>query len=65
LIRKKGQVSREEMYRVFNMGIGMIAILDPARYAEFTELAKQDFPIIGYLKEGSGQAVLDFEGSQP
>ena len=27
MIQQKGQISRLEMYRVFNMGIGMIAII--------------------------------------
>ena len=30
LIQKKGRVSEEEMYRVFNMGIGMVIICNPS-----------------------------------
>jgi len=29
MIRKLGKVNREEMYRVFNMGIGMVIIVPP------------------------------------
>jgi len=29
LIREKGKISEEEMYRVFNMGIGMVIVCDP------------------------------------
>jgi phosphoribosylformylglycinamidine cyclo-ligase len=29
LIRQKGKISQEEMYRVFNMGIGLVLIVDP------------------------------------
>ena len=29
LIQKRGGINQEEMYRVFNMGIGMIAVVAP------------------------------------
>lgn len=34
LIQKGGVVARDEMFRTFNMGIGMIVVLDPSRAAE-------------------------------
>jgi phosphoribosylamine--glycine ligase/phosphoribosylformylglycinamidine cyclo-ligase len=63
LIQEKGRVSREEMYKVFNMGIGMIAIMDSNRHAEFQEHVGSMVPSIGYLKTGTKQAVMDFSGS--
>jgi phosphoribosylformylglycinamidine cyclo-ligase len=29
-IRKRGRVARDEMYGTFNMGLGMILVVDPA-----------------------------------
>jgi len=43
LIAARGQVAPEEMYRVFNMGIGMVAIVPPdAAGAAIAALAAQD-----------------------
>ena len=33
-IQKAGRISDEEMYRVFNMGLGMVAVCDPERAVE-------------------------------
>jgi phosphoribosylformylglycinamidine cyclo-ligase len=30
LIRKRGRIADDEMYGTFNMGLGMILVLDPA-----------------------------------
>jgi phosphoribosylformylglycinamidine cyclo-ligase len=34
LIARRGHVSREEMFHVFNMGVGMVLLVDPAREGE-------------------------------
>jgi phosphoribosylformylglycinamidine cyclo-ligase len=31
LLQRAGDVERGEMYRVFNMGVGMVAVVDPER----------------------------------
>jgi phosphoribosylformylglycinamidine cyclo-ligase len=36
-IREVGNVDRQEMYRVFNMGVGMVAVVPPDRAAEIEE----------------------------
>lgn len=62
LIQKKGSVPLAEMYRVFNMGIGMLVAMDPGRYAEFAACAAGDFPVVGLLTAGRGQAHLSGRG---
>ena len=42
LIQEKGNISTEEMYRVFNMGIGMIAIVDKSEVAAIFKLPFQN-----------------------
>ncbi|MCH2174755.1 MAG: phosphoribosylformylglycinamidine cyclo-ligase [Lentisphaeria bacterium] len=56
LIEEKGKVSEQEMYRVFNMGVGMMLILPAEHVDEVCELATQTgFPIakIGEITSGS------------
>ena len=58
LIQKKGGVSWDEMYRVFNMGLGMVLVCSPANLdkikgvipealvvGEVVETKKSDFKI--------------------
>ncbi|MGI8889749.1 MAG: phosphoribosylformylglycinamidine cyclo-ligase [Chthoniobacterales bacterium] len=56
LIQDRGRVPRDEMYQVFNMGIGMVAIVSPkdAR-ALATQLRAK---IIGRIERGSGTVQL-------
>jgi len=59
LIQQKGNISTEEMYRVFNMGIGMIAIVDKSSVANFqSSLAEPTF-VIGELIEGERKVILN------
>jgi len=54
LIRERGGISWDEMYRVFNMGIGMIAIVDADRVDEVQAAIPEPTYIIGALREGRG-----------
>ena len=61
LIRRAGNVKDEEMYRVFNMGLGMIMITTPA--AVETVLAKLKRAgckagVVGRIAEGKGEVQL-------
>ena len=50
LIQKEGKISDEEMYRTFNMGIGMVLVVRPDKIKQIIdELNQMDFPsyIIG------------------
>jgi phosphoribosylformylglycinamidine cyclo-ligase len=59
LIQQKGNIPTEEMYRVFNMGIGMVAIVDRSQAAAFqTSISEQTF-VIGELVNGERKVILD------
>jgi len=49
-------VAEEEMYRAFNMGVGMILVVDDADVE--TVLSKTDGYLIGEIKEGARKAVM-------
>lgn len=52
-IQKRGGISDSEMFRVFNMGIGMIAIISP----EQAEQLPTEYPIVGKMIAGTGVAI--------
>ena len=55
LIQKEGNISNEEMYRTFNMGIGMILVVSPDETEQIiNELNQMDFPsyLIGRIVKG-------------
>ncbi|MEP7286044.1 MAG: phosphoribosylamine--glycine ligase [Chloroflexota bacterium] len=53
LIQTTGDVSEAEMYRVFNMGLGMLAIIPPDQKA----LLSGDVYLVGEIIAGSGVAI--------
>jgi phosphoribosylformylglycinamidine cyclo-ligase len=57
-IQRNGNLDRKEMYQVFNMGIGMVAIVSPrdAKRAMSILRAKR----IGRVERGSGKTILSF-----
>ena len=56
LVQQRGGIEREEMYRVFNMGIGMVAVVSPVDLADLRGLVGEDLPVIGYLERRPDQA---------
>jgi phosphoribosylformylglycinamidine cyclo-ligase len=60
LIQKKGDVDREEMFHVFNMGIGMVMVCSPEKVSEITK-ALPEAKIIGEIvkQEGEQWVVID------
>ena len=57
LIQKTGNIPERDMYNTFNMGIGMVLIVDAARVdAVMDELAKsgEEPAVIGKIVEGTG-----------
>jgi phosphoribosylamine--glycine ligase/phosphoribosylformylglycinamidine cyclo-ligase len=58
LIQQKGNIATEEMYRVFNMGIGMVIIVDEANSAEVQKLIPESTFIIGGLVKGEKKVRL-------
>ena len=60
-IEEQGQVDHEEMYRVFNMGIGyvlMVAKEDAEETMAILAANNQPSIIVGEIVEGSGKSVL-------
>jgi phosphoribosylformylglycinamidine cyclo-ligase/phosphoribosylamine--glycine ligase/phosphoribosylformylglycinamidine cyclo-ligase len=58
LIQQKGNITTDEMYRVFNMGIGMVAIVDKDAVAEVQKLIPEETWRIGTLVSGSRKTIL-------
>ncbi|QLG27038.1 phosphoribosylformylglycinamidine cyclo-ligase [Halorarum halophilum] len=58
-VRKRGNVSDEEMHRTFNTGTGFVAALDPE---DAERLASEtDGRVIGRVEEGEGVAIRGME----
>jgi phosphoribosylformylglycinamidine cyclo-ligase len=55
LIQQRGNVDRDEMYRVFNMGIGMVVVCSPKDASRFTETLPEA-KVVGEVVEQSGEA---------
>jgi phosphoribosylformylglycinamidine cyclo-ligase len=60
LIQQRGNVDQNEMYRVFNMGIGMALICSPADADRLTQ-ALPEAKIIGEVVEQKGEARVVIE----
>jgi phosphoribosylformylglycinamidine cyclo-ligase len=58
-IEQKGNISTEEMYRVFNMGIGMVAILDRSQAADLQSSILEPTFIIGEIVHGERKVILN------
>jgi phosphoribosylformylglycinamidine cyclo-ligase len=60
LIEERGKISRAEMYRVFNMGVGMVVVCSPDNVAGITE-SLPEAKVIGEVLEQKGEArvVID------
>ena len=61
LIQREGKISETEMHTVFNMGIGMIAIVDKASapaLCSYLKRIKEPYFEIGKIVRGKGQCIL-------
>lgn len=58
LAMRRGQVSEDEMLRVFNMGIGMVAVVAAADAERFQDLLGEESWRIGLLAEGERKVVV-------
>jgi phosphoribosylamine--glycine ligase/phosphoribosylformylglycinamidine cyclo-ligase len=61
LIVEKGRVELAEAYRVFNMGVGMVAVVAPGDLRRFADLVEGEFYVVGRLTEGKGRAILSLK----
>jgi phosphoribosylformylglycinamidine cyclo-ligase len=60
-IQRRGHVSANEMVRVFNCGLGMVAAVDPSAADAAVALARSlgvDAMVVGSLRLGSGKVTL-------
>ncbi|MCE5208825.1 MAG: phosphoribosylformylglycinamidine cyclo-ligase [Chloroflexi bacterium] len=57
-IQKTGAVEETEMYRVFNMGIGMTAVVDPAEVSDVMRQIPEECWVIGTLVKNSEKKVV-------
>ncbi|GEM84389.1 phosphoribosylformylglycinamidine cyclo-ligase [Meiothermus hypogaeus] len=57
LIQRAGNVAEQEMFRVFNMGLGYILVLSSDMASGAGTLLTQSYPV-GYIMEGSGIKVV-------
>ena len=56
-IERQGKVDRDEMYRVFNMGIGFVVIIakrDLKKATNILRAAHQPYKVIGVMRKGTG-----------
>jgi phosphoribosylformylglycinamidine cyclo-ligase len=64
LIAQRGDVSREEMFSTFNMGLGMIAVVDASEARAALELLSQQGTAawdVGRIERGEGEASVAIE----
>lgn len=64
-LEEVGEISREEMYRVFNMGIGFLLIVSPDDHEQIENHIRKkgvDVRLIGHIEEGKGDLHLIIPG---
>jgi phosphoribosylformylglycinamidine cyclo-ligase len=58
IIRCRGNVDRDEMYRVFNMGIGMVVFCDAGKVSEFQKAVPESVCIGEVIKSANDKQVI-------
>ncbi|MBI4298500.1 MAG: phosphoribosylformylglycinamidine cyclo-ligase [Chloroflexi bacterium] len=58
IIQKQGQVSQEEMYQVFNMGLGMVLVCEPERLEDVIARVPQALQIGEVVRQNVGERVI-------
>ncbi|MBE3035730.1 MAG: phosphoribosylformylglycinamidine cyclo-ligase [Candidatus Atribacteria bacterium] len=61
-LKNAGNISKNEMFRVFNMGIGMVLVIDPADYDKVKKISSQageKIFKIGIMAEGNGGVLIN------
>jgi phosphoribosylformylglycinamidine cyclo-ligase len=61
LLQKKGEVDTAEMFRVFNMGIGMVIICSP-QDVSYLQKALPEAKVIGEVVKQTGEARVTIDG---
>ena len=63
ILQEHGEVGTEEMFRVFNMGIGMVLVIDPAAARDIMPALAAAGAVaapLGTVQKGKGGVVFDF-----
>ena len=60
LIQKRGNVDKQEMYRVFNMGIGMAVFCSPDNLEKFTRVLPEA-RVIGEVVKQTGKTRVTID----
>jgi phosphoribosylformylglycinamidine cyclo-ligase/phosphoribosylamine--glycine ligase/phosphoribosylformylglycinamidine cyclo-ligase len=58
LIQQRGGITEGEMYRVFNMGIGMVAVVSPSALNSLQQSMAEEIWVVGELVSGEGRVKL-------
>jgi len=61
LIEEKGPVARDEMYRTFNMGLGLMAVASESEVDKIKKAAaqaKEKVYVVGRIVKGSGSVKI-------
>ena len=58
LLQREGGISDDEMFRVFNMGVGMVAVCPEQNVASFLEKISDAFPVGRVVRRDSEQQVI-------
>lgn len=61
LVQKLGKVDQDEMYRTFNMGIGMVLVVeakDVGKVLNFLSRQKEKAYLIGEIGRGKGEVII-------
>ncbi len=60
VLQREGGISDDEMFRVFNMGLGMVAVCPENNIASFREIIPEAFPVGQVIRrESDEQVILD------
>jgi phosphoribosylaminoimidazole synthetase len=59
LIQRTGEVDPQEMYRVFNMGIGMLAVIAPEDLERAQKAIGEETWVVGKLVAGERKVILE------
>ena len=58
LVQREGEITDEEMFRVFNMGLGMVAVCPEENVSAFREIIPEAFPVGRVLRRNDGEQVI-------
>jgi len=58
IVQERGGIAVEEMFHVFNMGIGMVVIADGKDETKIRKMIPEEIWEIGKLVDGSGKVIL-------